>query len=507
VAEVIVELAAATPDAVAVADGDRRLSFAELAGGALGFAGRLTAWGLEPGDRVGLYAANSAEYLLLALGTWMAGGVVATVYPEFGHSELEYVLSNATPRILIAEPGRRSAAEAAVEATGVACEVYDLDVGGGQGLPDAPALVRPATLEMGAAGLICYTSGSTARPKPVTHSHRGIAGGCRAYAEVWHLSASDRTLVCLPMAWLYGLTTTALATLIRGGTVVSLPRYNPVAVVDAVSRERVTVFPGVTTMFAKLAQYVGDERPGAEMSSLRLCVSGGEPRNEPAFDRWRELTGCPVHDVYCASECWPVITYDPVAEPEPIPGSAGIVVPGSHMRVVDEAGAEVPAGETGHALWRAPGLMLGYWNEPELTARAFTDDGWYRSGDYVRVDPDGHVYVMGRASDLIIRGGSNVSPAEVELVLGRHPDVGEVVVAGVPDPVYGEQVAAAVSILPGGRFDADALKEFCAAELAPYKVPTVLRHFEELPRGATGKVARKEIAALLAADAAASATG
>jgi long-chain acyl-CoA synthetase len=251
-------------------------------------------------------------------------------------------------------------------------------------------------------------------------------------------------------------------------------------------------------MFAKLVEFMGPEAAGAGMSSLRLCVSGGEPRNEPAFALWRKLTGCPVHDVYCASECWPVVTYDPTAEPEPVNGSAGVVVPGARMRVLDESGGEVPAGETGVGLWRAPALMLGYWKEPELTAGALTNDGWYRSGDFVRVDAAGHVYVMGRASDLIIRGGSNVSPAEVEHVLGRHPDIAESAVAGIPDPVYGEQVAAAIVVVPGGRFDPDGFADFCAAELAGYKIPTVFREFEALPRGATGKVSRTRLGALLA---------
>jgi long-chain acyl-CoA synthetase len=503
VADLITEVAAAAPDAEAVVAGDRRLSFAELVREALGFAGRLVAWGLEPGDRVGLYAANSADYLVIALGTWMAGGVLATVYPQFGPSELEYALGNAGPRLLVTELDRRPAAAAAVTTTGVACEMLVVDGGRVSGLADAPPLPRPASVDMRAPGLICYTSGSTARPKPVTHSHQGVAGGVRAYADVWHLGVGDRTLVCLPMAWLYGLTTASMTTLISGGTVVVLPRYNPVAVVDALRRERVTFFPGVTTMFAKLVQFIGDGAPDTDIRSLRLCVSGGEPRNEAAFARWREATGCPVHDAYCASECWPVITYDPIEEPEPVPGSAGTVVPGARMRVVDEAGDDVPAGETGAGLWRGPALMLGYWNEPELTAGALTADGWYRSGDFVRVDSKGHVYVMGRASDLIIRGGSNVSPAEVELVLGRHPEIAETAVAGIPDPVYGEQVAAAVVVVPGGRFDPEAFAEFCAAELAGYKVPTVFRRFEALPRGATGKVARKELGALLAEDPAA----
>jgi long-chain acyl-CoA synthetase len=497
-AELIIDAAREAPDSVAVVSPDCRLTYAELTDAALALAGRLEAWGLQPGDRVVLYSQNSAGYLVIALGTWLAGGVFATAYPDFGATELAYVMVNAAPRIVLAESGREDAAEAAAHAAGGRTAVLTVDGLGARELPEARPLDAPTHLDSEAPALICYTSGSTATPKPVTHSHGGAAAGARAYADVWHLGTSDRTLVCLPMAWLYGLTTSAIATLVAGGTVVVAPKYNPVHVTDMLVRERVTFFPGVTTMFVKLERYLRELAPTPDLRSLRLCVSGGEPRNEPSFARWRELTGCSVHDVYCASECWPVVTYDPIAEPEPVPGSAGIVVPGSSMRVVDEAGVDLAAGETGAALWRAPALMLGYWNEPELTAAAFTQDGWYRSGDFVRLDDDGHVFVVGRASDVIIRAGSNVSPVEVELVLARHPDIAEAAVVGIPDPEYGEEVAAGIVVTPDGSFDPDGFARFCAGELAPYKVPTVFRQFEALPRTATGKVARKAIRPLFA---------
>jgi long-chain acyl-CoA synthetase len=257
----------------------------------------------------------------------------------------------------------------------------------------------------------------------------------------------------------------------------------------------------VTTIYVKLLAYARELERTPDLRSLRLCVSGGEPRNEPAFDRWRELTGCPVHDVYCASECFPVVTYDPHVDPQPRPGCAGNVVPEARMRVVDETGRDVSTGEVGEALWRGPALMLGYWEEPELTAAAFTADGWYRSRDWARMDEDGYVYVTGRVSDMIIRGGSNVSPAEVEGVLYQHPHVADVAVVGVPDEEYGEQVAAAIVLEPGGRFDPQAFARFCESKLAPFKIPTLFRELPELPRNANGKVVRRDIAPLLARDA------
>jgi long-chain acyl-CoA synthetase len=210
-----------------------------------------------------------------------------------------------------------------------------------------------------------------------------------------------------------------------------------------------------------------------------------------------------VHDVYCASECFPVVATDPLLDPEPRPGSAGRVVPEAEMRVVDESGADVPDGEIGEALWRGPAFMLEYWREPELTAAAFTEDGWYRSRDYTRIDEDGYVFVTGRVSDMIIRGGSNVSPAEVEAVLREHPGVADVAVVGLPDPEYGERVAAAIVLKPAGQFDEPGYLQLCEARLAPYKIPSVFRRFDDLPRNVNGKVLRRDLRPALMGDPAA----
>jgi long-chain acyl-CoA synthetase len=193
-----------------------------------------------------------------------------------------------------------------------------------------------------------------------------------------------------------------------------------------------------------------------------------------------------------------VVTYDPLRDPEPRPGCAGRVVPEAQLRLVGPDGEDVAPGEIGEALFRGPALMQGYWREPELTRTVFTDDGWYRSKDMVRVDEEGYVYVTGRASDMIIRGGSNISPAEIEAVLAEHPGVKQVAVVGLPDEEYGERVAAALVLDPAAPFDPDALVERCRARLAPYKVPAVMRRLDDIPRNVTGKVLRQDLIALLA---------
>jgi long-chain acyl-CoA synthetase len=293
-----------------------------------------------------------------------------------------------------------------------------------------------------------------------------------------------------------------MATLVAGGRVLLLRRGDPDGMLRAFVEHGATFFAGVTTMYVKMVGVLeaSEAQARPRPTDLRLCISGGEPRNDVAFARWRELTGCPVHDVYAASEAFPLVTYDPDEDPEPVPGSAGRVVDEAELRVIDDAGADVPPGQPGEAWARSPAQMVGYWRDPELTAAVLTGDGWYRTGDLVEVDQRGYVRVVGRLSDLIIRGGSNVSPAEVEAVLVAHPDVQEATVVGLPDPDYGERVVAAVVLAPSADHDPDRLRAHCAASLAGYKVPAEIVSVERLPRNAnTGKVQRRDVAALLTA--------
>ena len=454
-----------------------------------------------PRDRVAICAENSPDYLIATLAIWRVDAIVATVYASSGARELEYVLANSSPRLILVDPARRAIVERAVAERGTPTTVGVIGHDGTfDGLPPAPGAFAPPQVDPDSATSICYTSGTTAHPKPVVHSYAGLLGSARSTSNVWRVSPDDVTLICLPMAWLYGLVTGSMVTLISGGTVVSLPRFNPVQVLAAIEEERVTVMPAVVTMIVKLVSVCHEPDPTPVLSSLRFCVSGGEPRRERAFDEWRRFSGCPVHDVYAASECFPVITYDPAEDPAPRRGAAGRVVPGSAMRVVGPDGEDVAGGEVGEGVWRGPGLMLGYWEEPGLTEAALTPDRWYRSRDLVRVDSGGYVYVVGRTSDMIIRGGINVSPVEIETAIREHPMVSDVAVLGLPDAEYGESVAAAVVLAEGEELDPDAMVEFCASRVARSKAPTVWRQFATLPRNVNGKVLRRELAKAFAID-------
>ena len=494
--EQLQDVARRLPAATAIVLGGRRLTYRDLEERAKLAARRLLTLGVSPGDRVAIVSENSPEYIVLAFAVWEVGGILATVYPSSGLTELEYVLQNAAPRLSFVDADRAALVRQAVASAGSGTRVLVLS-------DDRVADdVEPSSREMpivdpAAACLICYTSGTTARPKPVLHSHLGILGAARTYASSWHFGPDDKVLVSLPIAWIYGLVTASLAALSRGGAVVLLPHFNPVAVLDVIEKESVTAFVGVTTMYVKLLGHARERAQRPDLSSLRFCVTGGEPRNEVAFAEWVRLTACPVHDVYASSECFPVVTYDPKEDPTPRHGSAGKVVPGATLSIRTADGVEVTSGEIGIGFSRGPGLMLGYWNEPELTQSALTPDGWYRTNDLIRIDEQGYVFVVGRASDMIIRGGSNVSPPEVEAVLAQHPAIAEAVVFGLPDEIYGQAVAAAVVLAHGATLDDEALRAFCRGKLAPYKVPSIFRALEDFPRNANGKAQRREVAELV----------
>ncbi len=487
------KVANTSPTAIAVADETEVVSYEALWERVKDGASRLRESGLQPGGRVALVAENSAAFLSAAFAVWAADGVLVTVYPSTAIGDLATTLRDCDPVLVLADRDIRASVEAAAADLAPVAPV--------ELLRESIPAVRAATVPnpdglREPVHLICYSSGTTSRPKAIMISESALASGARTYADVWHLGSDDKTIVCLPMAWLFGLATTSMATLVAGGTVLALRRSRPELLLQALTRDGGTFLAGVTTMFAKLVHHIEALPQPVKLPNLRLCISGGEPRNEAAFARFNAVAGCPVLDNYCASECFPLVTYDPFVSPEVVPGSAGKVVARSELKVVDPEGNVVAPGTPGEAFSRGPGLMLGYWNDPEQTAASLTDDGWYRTKDLVRIDDEGFVYVVGRLSDMIIRGGSNISPAEVEEVLRRHPSVADVSVVGPPDPLYGQEVVAVVVPASSNSLEEEELRRFAQVHLAAFKLPTRIVVRDELPQNSTtGKVDRRRLLA------------
>jgi long-chain acyl-CoA synthetase len=481
---------------VALVDGDRELTWSEFDQAVERLARRLVAAGLLPGDRVAILSENSAEFLMLCFGAWRAGGVMAVVHASIGPNELDYALVNAEPQFVFAENECRATAAAALKRSGIPAQMFELAAGFevlGHISPFAGDLPE---VDADALGIIGYTSGTTGMPKPVAHSHRTIAHGTDAVAKLWRIVSADTILVAIPLSWMMGLIILCGTAATRGTRIYLLRRFTADDALDAMINRGVTFFAGPTSMYAKIVN-AWRQRNLQGNFQLRCCISAGEARNEAVFDEWRNITGTTVLDSYGAFECWPLVTHDPGIGILPPRGAAGRVVAGAKLRLLGPHGQEVARGEVGEAQGLAPCMMLGYWKEPGLTAKAITPDKWYRTGDYARIDADGYVYILGRTGDLIIHDGENVFSAEVEQVLSELDYLAQVAVVGLPDPEHGQLVAAAVVTMPGAKSDEAAMQAHCATRLAWFKVPSMIRVVKELPHNASGKVLRREVIPIL----------
>lgn len=491
--ERLTALATQQGDKIAASDEGSALSYRQLEEATDHLGQSLRSVGVGLGDRVAVVAENSANYLTTVIGIWKADATPVTIYPSTSEEDLRMTLDDADPVLVFADERTYGLTQASVDE---GLPVRQMAVPGGLARKSG-ARKSPEEL-IGELALICYSSGTTSRPKAIMLSAHALANTFKGFSGAWRLGPGDVTLVSLPMAWLFGLTTASMSTLYAGGTVVSRKRARPEIIAEAIENDGVTVIPAVTTVLTKLANFLEDSERDWDLGSLRFIVSGGEPRNEQSFAKLRQFTSIPVHDNYCASEMQPLVTYDPISDPEPRSGSAGRLVSGSELKILDEHGNPVPVGSVGEGFSRGPGIMLGYWNDPDATSQALTEDGWYRTSDLLMMDQEGYVHVVGRASDMIIRGGSNISPSEVEQRIRQHPSVADVAVVGQPDALYGEEVVAVVVLKSGASLNREEVQAFAASGLAGFKVPTRFIHVNELPvNQTTGKVNRKTVKHML----------
>lgn len=358
--------------------------------------------------------------------------------------------------------------------------------------------------------LILYTSGTTGRPKGVVHTHASIRAQVEALVAAWEWRADDRILCVLPLHHVHGLVNVLTCALWSGACCEILPRFDAEAVWDRIARGHLTLFMAVPTIYAKLIaawDAAAPERRRAACegcAAMRLMVSGSAALPARVLERWREITGHTLLERYGMTETGMVLS-NPL-HGERVPGSVGSPLPGVYVRLVDEEGRPVEAGSPGEIEVRGPGLFLEYWRRPGATREAFRD-GWFRTGDLAVLE-DGRYRILGRSSvDIIKTGGYKVSALEVEEALRTHPAIRECAVVGIPDPEWGERVAAAVILCDGASLDLDSLRSWARERLAPYKVPSRFLTVDELPRNAMGKVQKPEVARLFGAPSAARAPG
>jgi long-chain acyl-CoA synthetase len=467
---------------------DAVLTYDEFRDAALRVSASLKSMGVEPGDRVGMVLPNVPSFPVVFYGALLAGGAVVPMNPLLKAREVEYYLRDSGARVVVALD---SAAQPVVEAAGaVGIEAVPV----GPALPEALMSDRPLAVAEDRDGedlaVILYTSGTTGRPKGAELTHDGLNSNARTTQETLLEATPDDVIMgCLPLFHVFGLTCSLNAGVLARSCLTLLPRFDGAKALSLVERDRVTVFEGVPTMFAAMLHQ--PDRGDVDMSSLRLCVSGGSAMPVEVMRSFEETFGCIVLEGYGLSETSPVASFNhPHAERKP--GSIGTPIRGVELRLVDDDGKDVAPGDVGEIAIRGENVMRGYWQRPEDTAAAIPD-GWFRTGDLARTDEDGYFFIVDRKKEMIIRGGYNVYPREIEEALYEHPAVAEVACVGVPHPDLGEEVAAAVALKPGAQADVEELREFAKARVAAYKYPRYLWLVDSLPKGPTGKILRRAV--------------
>ena len=434
-------------------------------------AGRLAAAGVHPGDRVLLSTAPSVATVVAYVGILRLGAAVVPANTAYTSGELAHIVGDVGPVLAILDDPAR------LEGLPLGSVTVDLAP-----LPAYDASARPQldTAPDDALAMVAYTSGTTGAPKGAMLSHGNLLAGAQALVEAWAWTPDDRLVHTLPLFHMHGLGAGLNGSFTAGASVV-LTRFDPDGVVEAASAYAATLYFGVPTMYAKLAE--AGRRDG--LRGLRLLVSGSAPLDPLLFERIAAEAGQPPVERYGMTE---TVMLTSNALDDRVPGCVGRALPGVHVRLGEGGAVEV----------NGPNVFRGYWERAEATQAAFTDDGFFRTGDIGTLDGDGRLRLVGRASELIITGGYNVYPREVEDVLREHPSVADVAVVGIPDPTWGETVAAFV--VPSDGYDAEALAAHAAAGLAAYKTPRTWRAVDELPRNAMGKVQRDVLRALAISD-------
>ncbi|GAB2738672.1 acyl-CoA synthetase [Amycolatopsis magusensis] len=477
-----------TPGRIALVHGERSLSYAALAARTAALAQGFRSLGVRRGDRVAYLGPNHPAYLETLFATASLGAVFVPVNSRLAAPELAYVLGDAGVSVLV----HTEAVGPLVDAAAPALREC-LVVGGAAYEEFALGTAAPADEPVGLGDpcLIMYTSGSTGRPKGAVLSHGNLTWNCVNVLVESDLSGGEVALIAAPLFHTAALGMTCLPTLLKGGTAVLMEAFDPAAALAAIERHRVTLLFGVPAMYDAMAAQPG--WASADLSSVRTMLCGGAPVPPATIRRYLDR-GLTFVQGYGMTEAAPgVLILDPEAVRTKA-GSAGVPSFFTDVRVVDPAGEPVPPGGRGEIVVRGPNVMLGYWNRPADTDQALAG-GWLHSGDVATVDGDGYFTVVDRLKDMIISGGENIYPAEVEAAALDHPDVELCAVIGAPDPKWGEVPRAVVVLRPDARLSADELRAHFRERLAGYKVPKYIEFRDELPRTGSGKIRKAELRA------------
>jgi long-chain acyl-CoA synthetase len=482
--------AAKFPERIAIRLDDAAVPYAALEAGSQRVAGMLRGMGIEPGDRVGIMLPNTPHFPLAYYGALRLGAVVVPMNPLLSKREVAFYLEDSGAKLLLAWHGFAESAQGGAEqvegAEVLLIEPEDI----GKRVGAAEPIEEVCHKEGDDTAVVLYTSGTTGHPKGAELTHHSIGSNVQACLPLYQPTEKDVLFGGLPFFHVFGQTCTLNVAVASGAEVTLLPRFDPTQALEIIQRDKVTVFMGVPTMHGAILHH--PKRGDYDTSSVRLFVSGGSALPVEVLRGVEKEFDAPILEGYGLSETSPVASFSRMELPKKA-GSIGVAIDGVQLRLVDDAGNEVPTGEVGELQVKGPNVMKGYWKNPEATKKAISEDGWFSTGDMARKDEDDFYFIVDRKKDLIIRGGYNVYPREIEEVLYEHPAVSEAAVIGVKHEELGEEIAAVVALKEGQSVTAEELKEYVKGQVAAYKYPRHVWVVDELPKGPTGKILKREI--------------
>lgn len=506
---VIEDSARRYPNKDAFIFGDTRMTFAQINGAANQVANGLVAAGIKPGDKIGLSCLNLPYFPIAFFGILKAGGVVVPLSVLLKKDEIAYHLKDSDAKAYFCFEGTAELPMGQMGHAGfsavAACEHFYMitanpasasPIEGTNTLGSLMAGQSPTfeTLATSAedTAVIIYTSGTTGRPKGAELTHSNLLLNGILSADLMGARSEDVQLIVLPLFHIFALTVLMIAGVYRGSESVLLPRFDAATVFGLMQKHGVTIFAGVPTMYWGLLNYKGDEFDYAGIANkLRVCASGGASLPVQVMKDFEERFKVPIIEGYGMSEGSPVVTFNQLSIGRK-PGSIGTPVWGVEVKIVDENDQEVPVGEKGELLYRGHNVMKGYYKRPEANAETLRG-GWMHSGDVAIKDEDGFFYIVDRTKDMIIRGGLNVYPREVEEVMMQHDAISLVAVIGVPNDQFGEEVKACVVLKEGASASPEEIVSWTRDHIAAYKYPRVVEIMDALPMTATGKILKKEL--------------
>src|SRR5687768_524822 len=483
--ELLQQRASAAPDKVfLISEADKRqFTYREFVGAVGRAAGMLASHGIGKGDVVSLLMPNSVEYVIAYFACWQLGALAGPVNGLLKTQEIEYVVSNSESKLMLVN----SEFLGKVDGSRVPVRVFDSEAQAGEGFDES------STADLGLANeaIIIYTSGTTGKPKGCLLTHGNVIANARQISEWLGFNHNDRLLTIMPLFHMNAVSVTTMSALYAGGSTVVSPRFSASRFWQVISDYQITSFGSVATMLSMLLSTYPEGVPvGLKTDQLRFAMCGSAPVPAEVMKRFEETFNCLVIEGYGLSESTCRSTFNPPDERRR-PGSCGKPI-GNEMKVVDEDDREVANGELGEIVLRGENILKGYYRNPEATATAFRN-GWFHTGDVGYRDEDGFFYIVDRKTDMIIRGGENIYPREIDEVLYEHPAVAAAATIGVPDQLYGEEVVAFIVLKEGKEATEEEFISFCRARLADYKCPKSVRIVKDIPKGPTGKLLKREL--------------